>query len=119
MKIENIINSGFEYIGIRWTTDDEKYTIGDTCRNSYDWDYDNDISSFFTENQVELNGTCAINTGIEIDYDSVDEIKEKIESIINNYSYCGDIVIIGGNSKEYGADDNEIIIKNAVVIDIF
>lgn len=53
MKAIEIINilkreysDGFSgYIGFRKPTDDESYNIGDQCRNSYDWDYEYDLSS--------------------------------------------------------------------------
>jgi len=108
----------YKYIGIRGCTDDENYSIGDTCRNSYDWDYENDISSFETENPIELGGTCAVNTGIDIDWDEDYEIEEKINAIVENFNYYGKIVIIGSMNVTYGADDNEIIMENAKVIKI-
>lgn len=118
MTLDNILNCNYSFIGVRWTTDDENYKIGDICRDSYDWDYDKDVSSFDTETPIELNGTCAINTEIDLYFDESDEVKAKIEAAIKNHNYCGDIIIIGGNSMEHGADENEIIIEDAVVIDI-
>jgi hypothetical protein len=118
MDVNKIIESGYEYIGIRWMADDESYSIGDTCRNSYDWDYENDISTYLTEDPIELNGACAINTDISIANDTEEEIQLKIEYVINKFRYCGNVIIIGGNRMEYGADDNEIIIEDATVIDL-
>lgn len=118
MNIKNIIESGYNYIGIRWMTSDESYSVGDACRNSFDWDYENDISSFKTENPVELDGTCAIKTDIDLYFDEPEEIEEKIKNAIDNHSYCGSIIVIGGNRAENGADFDEIIISDAVVIDV-
>ena len=78
MKVIEIINilkreysDGFSgYIGFRKPTDDESYNIGDQCRNSYDWDYEYDLSSYNTENPIELDGTCATGTYIEDDEDA-------------------------------------------------
>lgn len=57
------------YIGIRHLADDEHYNVGDYCRNSYDWDYELDRSTYDTEEPQELPGTCAYNippTGIHL-----------------------------------------------------
>lgn len=108
----------FNFIGVRVLTDDEDYNIGDTCRNSYDWDYENDISCYETDG-TELNGTCAIDTEIDTTWDSKEEIEEKILNAINfiksNY-WNSKIVVIGGNNVEYGQDPKEIIIEDAEVI---
>ena len=108
----------YSVIGIRGLASDEHYEIGDTCRNSFDWDYENDISSYETENPVELDGTCAVNTQIDTCWDDDDEIIEKIENVISSFGYTGKIAIIAGNSSECGADYNEVIIEDAKVIDI-
>lgn len=107
----------YSVIGIRGLADDEEYQIGDTCRKSYDWDYENDISTYSTT-QIKLNGTCAADTRIDTTNDRDEEILEKINAIINDFGYVGEIVIIAGNDFEYGADENEIIIENAIVLDI-
>lgn len=106
----------YRVIGVRGLTDDEKYIDGDSCRSSFDWDYENDCSSYNTENPVELNGTCAVDTMIDVDWDSDEEIIEKLNNIVNNFNYCGTKIIIGGYESEYGADENEIIISDAVVL---
>lgn len=103
-------------IGIRGLTRDEKYQVGDICRNSYDWDYENDCSTFATENPIELNGTCAVDSCIDIDFDTDEEIVTKLDKVLKNFNYCGCKVIIGGLNSEYGADENEIIIQDAVVL---
>lgn len=118
MNISNIMNSNFSRIGIRWTTDDEHYNVGDTCRNSYDWDYENDISTYCTDTPVELNGTCAVDTNIDLYFDEEAEVIEKLEIAIKNHKYAGNVIIIGGDEAEYGADEDEIIINNAIVLDI-
>ena len=52
--IRKITEENYKWIGIRHLADDENYTVGDFCRNSYDWDYENDCSSYDTENPEEL-----------------------------------------------------------------
>ena len=117
--IEKIMNSNCGYIGIRHLADDEVYKIGDICRNSYDWDYENDCSSYGTDNEIELDGTCTVDTKIELEWDDMEEIEKKLEYAIElSEQYDGVIAIIGGNRIDYGADDNEIIIENATVIDL-
>lgn len=106
----------FRVIGVRGLAEDEKYEIGDTLRNSYDWDYENDRTSYGTENEVELNGACASHVVVDMNWDSDEEIKEAIENVIANFNYSGEIVLVGGNSFEYGADENEVIIEDAKVI---
>ena len=114
--VEKIMNSNYGYIGIRHLAEDEKYEIGDICRNSYDWDYENDCSSYDT-NEVELSGTCAVDTRIDLDWDDEEDIESKLmEALEASDQYFGSIAIIGGNVMEYGADDGEIIIEDATVI---
>lgn len=114
--VEKIMNSNYGYIGIRHLAEDEKYEIGDICRNSYDWDYENDCSSYDT-NEVELSGTCAVDTRIDLYLDDEEDIESKLmEALEASDQYFGSIAIIGGNGMEYGADDGEIIIEDATVI---
>lgn len=115
--IKKITEENYKWIGIRHLADDENYTVGDFCRNSYDWDYENDCSSYDTENPEEFPGTCAYNTGIDSAWDDDDEIEEKILKAISGSScYSGKIAVIAGNRAEYGNDPEEIVIKNAEVI---
>lgn len=117
--IRAIANCNYNYIGIRHLSDDEHYQVGDWCRNSYDWDYEQDCSTYETENPIELPGTCAYNTGIDPNWDEPEEIAEKLEKAIEaSGCYLGDLVIVAGDRMEYGNDDNEIIIADAVVISI-
>lgn len=115
--IEILKNSSYGWIGIRHLEDDEDYNIGDYCRNSYDWDFEHDCSTYETSEPRELPGTCAINTHIQALWDTPDEIIDKLEkSLKMSNCYYGEAVIIAGNSAEYGNDEGEIIILDAVVI---
>lgn len=114
-----IMDSNYEIIGIRHITPDESYKVGDIARNSYDWDYENDLSSFQTS-PVELDGTCAYSTDIDINFDDENEIEEKLITALEaSRIYSGTVVILGGNDYEYGNDDNEVIIEDAEVLYIF
>lgn len=106
----------YKVLGIRGLSDDESYKIGDTCRNSFDWDYENDVTSYGTDNEVELNGTCATHIAVDMYWDDDEEIEEAINKVITNFNYGGKLVLIAGNDFEYGADEGEVIIKDAIVI---
>ncbi|WP_024735311.1 hypothetical protein [Enterocloster asparagiformis] len=114
--IKAIEASGYNWIGIRHLADDENYQIGDYCRNSYDWNYEYDCSTYDTDEPQELPGTCAYNTKIDCSWDDPEKIAEKLAKAIENANYIGTPVIIGGDRAEYGNDEGEIIIADAVVI---
>ncbi len=105
----------FRIIGVRSLCDDEEYNIGDICRYSYDWNHVYDRSTYGYEN-VQLNGTCAINTFIDYVWDEDEEIVEKIEAAYEKAYWKEEVVLIAGNKWEYGEDDNEVIIEDAEVI---
>ena len=116
--MKNIRN--YAFIGIRALADDETYEVGDACRDSYEWDYENDCSTYYTTGE-SANGTCAVR--VDTDDDDTDEqISEKINEIVKNMNYVGDYVLIGGDSYNLdGAFDNdqEIRIIDATVIKKF
>ena len=115
--IRKITEENYKWIGIRHLADDENYTVGDFCRNSYDWDYENDRSSYESDDPEELPGTCAYDTKINSNWDDEEEIEGKIlKAITESDCYSGKIAVIAGNSAEYGNDPEEIIIENAEVI---
>lgn len=104
--------------GVRKATDDERYSVGDYCRDSYDWDYNNDISSFYTDGPISLGGTCTIG----INYDNLDDMSEQeqndyLKSLVKNY--CGDnTILVCGNFVDWGNDDGEVIISDAKVLKV-
>lgn len=121
--IEKVLNSEAKkncgYIGVRRLTEDENYSIGDYCRNSYDWDYESDCSSYDTDEPTELDGTCAIDTKIDFQWDDVSEIEDKLEEAIEaSGCYIGNIAILGCDRMDYGSDEDEIIMEDAIVIAI-
>jgi len=112
----------YAYVGLRTLCPDEHYQVGDVCRNSYAWDFVEDCSSHDTDNPRQLNGTCALDCGIE-DYDLdawPDEAELLAELATTVYNYGdGQKVLIAGDYATRGDDPAEIIIENAVVIYIF
>lgn len=115
--INAIENCKEAWIGIRHLATDEVYQVGDYCRPSYDWDFENDQSTYDTEYPQELPGTCAYNTRIQVGWDDPEDIAEKLEKALKaSACYMGQIVIISGSSAEYGNDNGEIIIKDAFVL---
>lgn len=99
--------------GLRKICDDESYKIGDYCRHSYDWDFENDCSKYFTDPENgDIGGTCCIW------FDEEDEESyERALELVNNYH--GDtIIVIEGDFYDWGNDTLEYVLKHAKVIDI-
>lgn len=118
---DNITNRGLK-VGIRVIPHGEEVEIGEAHRNSFGHDYENDISSYHSDDPMELDGACAI----EVDYDWEDEDFQLFLSEVQ-YSlefakslYQGQqIVLIGGDNYSWGDDDKEVIIEGAEVLHIF
>ena len=79
--------------------------VGVELDNSFDWDYENDVSS-----DEELNGTCAIS----IDKHAEDEEIQGALDMVAQYD--GQLCLIAGTGQEFGADEDEVIIQSAEVI---
>lgn len=120
-EIRNLISeSEHGYIGIR--ADSRDYKIGDVMDNSHQLFQDPQYTDFGCTELLypyisegpyagfydagELNGTCALSV-------SESNIEKMLEAVKN---YGEKIYLIGGNSIEYGNDEDEIIIRNAKVI---
>lgn len=103
----------YTVIGLRICADDEHYEIGDTCRRSYEWDYENDCSTYNTDNPIKLSGTCAVIIKTEDMTDA--QIIANAKEMARNYA-GEQTIIIGGYDYEYGSDENEIIINQAEVL---
>lgn len=117
----DITNRGLK-VGVRVIPHGEKAEVGEILRNSFDHDYDRDISSYYSDEPVELDGACAI----EVDYDWEDEdlqlfLSEMQRSLDFAKSlYQGQqIVLIGGEDYSWGDDEKEVIIEKAEVLHIF
>lgn len=99
--IEDAIDrGGYGYYGIR-VDYDVAYNVGDHTATSRDWE-DNEPTDNY------LGGTCCVGIAY------VDDIDRAIQ-IANTY-YGDHVYLIGGDSMEYGEDDGEYIIKDAVVV---
>lgn len=119
-EMKNIIDEeDFSVYGIR--VDEEiTYSVGDICYNSRQWlqdcpedpeetelEYNKDLGCW---DCGELPGTCALQVK------SVEELEEIIE---RSKMYYGEhVTLIGGQYYEHGADEGEVIIRNAEVLAI-
>ena len=112
-EIEKIIKSGeYEFYGIR-VDSENRYNIGDTCKNSHNWFQDDPEDGSEYNSQIglwdcgELDGTCCIKV-----------TEDNIEYALNRAeAYFGDLItLIAGDYAEGGSDIGEIIIKDAVVL---
>lgn len=112
------MKTGLHAYAVRYMQDDESIVIGSECRPSYDWDYESDCSRYETDG-AQLPGTSGLYLQ-DIDEDSTaEEIQEAARTAIReNIEYHGTPVIIGGNRWIDGRDYNEVIIKDAEIVDI-
>lgn len=110
----------YNYVGIRTLTKNETYKIGDACRPSYDWNFEDDCSTYDTDNPAQLSGTSCIDVCIDdYDIDDWDENELIVDLYETIYNYGnGPKVLIAGDYATHGDDDAEIIISNAIVIHI-
>lgn len=117
--LKKVNDEGYEVVAIRHCTEDEEYDVGDICRNSFDWNYELDHSTYEDEEQVELNGTCGLHIiGFEnLDEEEVEEATELFNKAMEKANvYSGQVVVIVGYSYDYGSDEDEVIIRDAEVI---
>lgn len=117
--LKKVNEEGYSVVAIRHLADDEEYCIGDTCRNSYDWNFEEDHSAYEDEEPIELDGTCGLwISGFEnLDDEDIEEAEMLFNQAMKASSaYFGKTVIIAGDSYSYGSDENEVIIRDAVVI---
>jgi hypothetical protein len=124
---QQILDKNYHVVGVRNVCDDENYSVGDDCRQSYDWDLENDCSTYDIdgENGTRANGTCAlhIDTQYFVTDDWASELASRIDEIVTTSAntYAGDRqVIIAGNGVNNDGyfDEGEVRIKNAFVIEI-
>lgn len=128
-ELEKIIKDNpFKFIGLRGT--DQPLEIGEILETSYRWDYEQDISSYDTDEPEELGGVCAINLTHELQWhdwiedeeemnEVIDYMLEEIEKANDLYRYNYNYIIISNTRNPLGYeenDDNEIILADAEVI---
>ncbi|WP_028562264.1 hypothetical protein [Paenibacillus pinihumi] len=105
-------------LGVRGLRSDESYEIGDSLRESYEWDLEEDCSTFHTTGET-AGGVCCIS--VNMDADTPEELASNIEAAVKQASAYGDsgcaIVIVAGRSinTDYQMDDGEIRIRGAWV----
>ena len=84
----------YEVVGIR--VQEQPFELGEMAHVSHIWNDGEDTGA-------ELNGVCAV----------------KIDQVQFAHQYFGDhVAIIAGNKYECGEDPGEIIIENAVVVEV-
>lgn len=116
----------FSWIGIRGTY--EEYNIGETLGTSYRWDYENDITTYGTEDQTELGGVSATDATTSNwanffrDADDIEEMTEYIlkqKEINDAYGFPNQYLVASNSRNPYGYEENdeaEAILENAVVL---
>lgn len=117
---KEILNEGYSAIGVRGVYDDEQYAVGDECRESYEWDFASDCSTYYTTGE-KAGGTCA--THIDIQTDDVEDLAARIEAAIEQNEEYGaerQVIIAGhdGVNNDAALDHGEVRIYNAFVIAI-
>lgn len=123
-RVKEIIkNKEYLYYGLR--KDECEYKVGDICNKShqlwqdaeYDWNTgellyplieDGPYAGFYDEG--ELDGTCAIEV-------TLDNVEEKIKFMKTGY-LGKHLHLIASDYAGYGNDIDEIILRDAVVIDV-
>ena len=116
--------SGYHVFGIRTIENAAGVlNVGDSVPDSYDWDYENDISARETTGE-NLPGACAIRVFSDylwLDGTDDDEAESAICDAVKKSSvYYGEqVLLIAGKGRyEYGNDQDEIIIADADVIGV-
>lgn len=111
-------NNAGALCGIR--TDERLLNVGDELGSSRDWAAEDAAREInFEEVEIYCDGTCATGFGyLWFDEDSKeDDLKTIEKAILLNKSYPGEhMYLIAGDGSEYGNDDAEVILSNAVVI---
>ncbi|WGT37949.1 hypothetical protein QH639_19295 [Lysinibacillus sp. 1 U-2021] len=107
--VENFLNSNETYLAIR-ADDENNYQVGDICKDSFEWDYENDCPT-----EESIGGTCGTLVGDK--WQDEEELIEKLEKIIQfNKRYGKQQYVIAGDKHDFGADEDEIIIECATVL---
>jgi hypothetical protein len=109
-------NPNIRYFGIRGES--FKPEVGQELDASFGWDYENDCQS-----AEKLDGACATRIGylwLDGEEEDVETLKKAYEFHVAEYDSVYQYrAIIGGYDYEDGADENEIVIKDAEVVYVF
>lgn len=122
---KELFENKHRHIGVRSLCDDEQYVIGDDCRDSYEWDFENDCSTYHTTGET-ANGTCAtwiVTNDLNFHFYDDEDVATLASNIakaveLNNAYVNGPQAIIAGDGSRVDGhfDDNEIRILNAFVV---
>lgn len=122
--IKAAAEKGYHVFGIRRIWEEAGLlNVGDWCPDSYDWDYENDISTRETTGTT-LDGACAVvidTNHLFLDGSDDEELEERIGKALkaSEIYYSDETMLIGGrDGYEYGYDDDEVIIRDADVLAI-
>lgn len=122
--IKAAAEKGYHVFGIRRIWEEAGLlNVGDWCPDSYDWDYENDISTRETTGTT-LDGACAVVIDTDhlfLDGSDDEELEERIGKALkaSEIYYSDETMLIGGrDGYEYGYDDDEVIIRDADVLAI-
>ncbi len=117
-KIKEIITADVgSFWGLRALCIDEDYVVGDEPRESYDWDHEEDISTYYTDGST-TGGVCTV--GIDTTYG--DEIEQNIRTALDRVAIYGSkrIALIRADSYDMGEDEGELILRrNAEVVAVW
>ncbi|WP_019536546.1 hypothetical protein [Paenibacillus ginsengihumi] len=119
---QEILDNGY-IAGVRSLCDDEQYEVGDECRPSYEWDLENDCSTYYTTGEL-AGGTCAtiVDTSYFETDDSVAELAARLQEVAKtNQAYGGkrQAIIVGHRVNNDGLfDPDEVRIVDATVLAI-
>ena len=119
---EIIKNYRFKAVGVRSLCEDEKYKVGDYARDSYEWDFEEDCSTFYTDSET-TDGTCATEIVISdwLCEEDAPNLAKQIEITVKENEMYGDnqVILVGeATSKDTQLDNKEVRIRNAKVIAI-
>lgn len=106
--LKALIENGYKYRYYGLRTEDRDLQVDDEVGNSRDTYWEND-------EELLLDGACATGFGyLWFDEDDMDEVEKAIQ-IQKSYQGAHQY-LIAGDDADYGSDEAEIIIRNAVVV---
>ncbi|MFS0783584.1 hypothetical protein [Bacillus sp. 1P06AnD] len=123
IALDIIKNYKNKSVGVRSLCDDENYEVGDYARESYEWDFENDCSTYDSDGEEgeRTNGTCATEIELEawLSEEDAEDLAGRIEKAVEFNKIYGDkqVILVGGHlSKDSQLDEGEARIDNAKVI---
>lgn len=100
-KILEIVKAEeYSHYGLRAISEDEEYSVGDWARESYEWDFEEDCSTYETTGE-RAGGTCCVK--IFLDFVEEENEAKEIERVLSkarDYANGGKIVLLGGRRAQ-------------------